>query len=119
MTTIRLPFSSVAASSSTERRYQPCTASPTRRLTELLATSSRTNAISRGLLIAVPCSVKGGRSGLAGAEDAAFVAGTGGAGGGWGGRRDAEKERPFARDGKRVEGNSPKGIAWRRGLSQT
>jgi hypothetical protein len=45
--------------------------------------------MSRGLPIAVPCSVKGGCSGSAGGEDLAIDAG--GVGGGGGGRRDAEK----------------------------
>src|SRR5271166_5774391 len=88
-TTIRLSFSSVTVRRSTERRYQPTAASPTWSLTETLAASSKTSAISRGLPIAVPCSVKGGRSGSAGGEDLAFC--VGGAWGGEGGRRDAEK----------------------------
>ena len=52
--------------------------------------SSRTSAISRGLPIAVPCRVKGGRSGSAGGEDLAIDAAAGRRGGA-GERRDAEK----------------------------
>jgi hypothetical protein len=88
-TTIRLSFSTVTVRRSTARRYQPSAASPTWSLTDSLAASSKTSAISRGLPIAVPCSVKRGRSGSAGGEGLAIDAG--GAGGGGGGRRDAEK----------------------------
>jgi hypothetical protein len=90
-TTIRVSFSSVTVRRSTERRRQPSAASPTRSLTEPLVASSRTSAISRGLPIAVPCSVKGGRSGSGGGGDLAIEAGGAGAGGGAAGRRDAEK----------------------------
>jgi len=58
---------------------------------KLLATSSSTSAISRGLPIAVPCSVKGGRAGSAGGEDAALDVGGADGGRGGGGRRDAQK----------------------------
>ena len=56
-----------------------------------MAASSKTSAIYRGLPIAVPCSVTGGRSSSAGGGDVGEWR-RGGAGGG-GGRREAEKSR--------------------------
>jgi len=91
MTAIRLSFSRVSVRWSTERRHQPSASSPTWSLIELLVTSFRTSAISRGLPITVPCSVRGGRSSSACGEDPAIGAGGGGGGGGGGGRRDVEK----------------------------
>ena len=70
--------------------FSPSVALPTWSLTEPLAASSKTTAISCGLAI-----------------DA------GGADGG-GGAHATQKRRPRARDGKRVHGNSRQGIAKRR-----
>ena len=85
-------FSSVIVRASTERKYQPEAASPTWRRVRLFVVWLSTSATFCGLPIAVPTSVKGGRSGSAGGGGASAT-GTGGAdgAGGAGGRRDAEK----------------------------
>ena len=86
-------FSSVIVRKSTERKYQPMAASPTWRRIKLFVVWLRMSARFCGLPIAVPTSVKGGRSGSAGGGGASATGMGGGANGagGAGGRRDAEK----------------------------